>query len=364
MTANEQLRDLVLSHQIGLNRLANGEVRRVLSLLSRIDMLLRESLASSVGLPDLMRLERLLAEVQNAIPGVYRDMHTLMRERLIEAGAVEGDVSLRLLERALPREILFALADAVVPSPAFIRQVALSRPFQGKLLRHWNQRLEVNTRRALSKAIRDGIREGDSIPEIMRAIRGTRAAKFTDGILSRVTGAQAEALTRTAVQHVMQGVRLKTYQDSGVVNGYQWLSTLDMRTTLEYCVPRDHLMWDLNFTAIGHNYTWGGGPGRIHWNCRSSSTAVLKSWRELGVDKDDLPASARASMDGRVAGTTDAESWLRRQLSNPARRRSLEQTWGVQRVEWFEAGRLDVADMVKRDGGLLTLRELRQIHGL
>ena len=363
MTANEKLRDLILSHQIGINRLANREVRRVLSILARIE---RELVRVAGSLPlgvGSYRLELLLGELQRIIPETYAELHGYLRERLVELGTAESQIARELLRQAVPREVRFLLAGEAELPRAFLVHLARSRPFQGKLLHNWARRLEAITRRAVAGVIREGIREGMSIPQIVRLIRGTRANGYTDGVLA-LGRRQAEAVARSAVQHVMQGARVKTYQESGVVKGYQWLSTLDLRTTLEYCVPRDHLVWDLHFSPVGHEFTWGGGPGRIHWNCRSSNTAVLKSWRDLGVDKDELPPSARASMDGKVAGTTTAEDWLKRQLTDPGRRAQLVATWGKERVELFESGRLGIADMVKHDGGLIRLRDLRRLYGL
>lgn len=368
MSSSETLRDLLLSHQVGINRLTNREVRRVASILSRIDRELVRIVGDTGSLVggDTFRLERLFSELQVTIKGAYADLHKYLRERLPELGAAEGEFSAALLRRSVPDPVLFALGKEVsgILDPAFLKHVSQSRPFQGKLMGEWARRLESNTRRAIGQAVREGIREGSSIQKVARLIRGTRASGFTDGILQKVTRQQAEAMTRTAIQHIMQAARRKTFQNSSVVKGFQWLSTLDLRTTLEYCVPRDHLVWDMHYAPIGHGYTWGGGPGVIHWNCRSSSTAVLKSWKEMGIDAKELPKSSRASMDGQVAGGTTAEGWLKRQLGKPSRRRILEKTWGVERVKLFESGRLTVADMTKFDGGLIRLRDLRKIHGL
>jgi len=368
LNANEHLRDLILSHQVGLNRLTNREVKRAVSILARIDRELDRIVRtdSLVLGTTTFRLERLLSEMQTVIAEAYDELHEYLRKRLPDMGAAEGEFAARLLNRAMPEPVKVALgAEASgLLSREFLTHLSQSRPFQGKLLGRWAQRLETNTRRAIAKAVRDGIKEGSSIQKVARLIRGTRATNFTNGILQRVTRQQAEAVVRTATQHVMQGARRKTFQNSRVVKGYQWLSTLDLRTTVDYCVPRDHLTWDLHFAPIGHGYTWGGGPGVIHFQCRSSSTAVLKSWQELGINAKELPRSSRASMDGQVAGGTTAEKWLKGQLGKPSRRSILEKTWGPERLSLFESGRLSIGDMVKRDGGLISLADLREIHGL
>ena len=75
----------------------------------------------------------------------------------------------------------------------------------------------------------------------------------------------------------------------------QWVSTLDARTT-EICRIRDGLKYAVGtHKPIGHLVPWLGGPGRAHWQCRSASVPVLKSWREMGVDMGEMDAGTRAT---------------------------------------------------------------------
>ena len=64
--------------------------------------------------------------------------------------------------------------------------------------------------------------------------------------------------------------------NKNLVESKIWLSTLDSRTTPLICGVRDGLEYTLDNEPVGHGYNWDAGPGRIHWNCRSTSIPKLK----------------------------------------------------------------------------------------
>jgi len=128
-------------------------------------------------------------------------------------------------------------------------------------------------------------------------------------------------------------------------------------------VTKDYIV---NIDAIkfsGHVYNletvkgWYVANGIITHNCRCSLVPVLRTWRELGVNIDEMKPSTRASMDGSVEDTS-FNDWLKRQ---PTAR--IEKVMGKGRAELFQAGKLSINDMV--DGVRpMTLGELRAKHGI
>jgi len=123
---------------------------------------------------------------------------------------------------------------------------------------------------------------------------------------------------------------------------------------------RDGLQYsaDGKHTPIGHKVPWGAGPGRLHFNCRSVSVPVLKSWRELGFDVDELSAGTRASMDGQVPAEQTYGQWLARQ---PADRQ--DEILGVERARLLRAGKLTVERFHDDKGRWLSLADLRKRLG-
>lgn len=89
-------------------------------------------------------------------------------------------------------------------------------------------------------------------------------------------------------------------------------------------------------------------------NCRSTSVPVLKTWRELGIDEDEIPKTTRASMDGQVAQDTTFESWLKRQSIERQ-----EASLGKEKAALWRAGKITLRDLLDQDGRPLTLEQLK-----
>lgn len=89
-------------------------------------------------------------------------------------------------------------------------------------------------------------------------------------------------------------------------------------------------------------------------NCRSTQVPVTKSWRELGIDMDELEPSTRASMDGQVSAELTYSKWLQRQS-----RARQEEILGVTRAALVRDGKLPVDELYSDRGAYLTIEQLR-----
>ncbi len=101
----------------------------------------------------------------------------------------------------------------------------------------------------------------------------------------QVTYDNAAGLIRTSVQTVANEARNRLFAaNDDVVKGVMHVSTLDTRTT-DICKERDGKVWSLpDYKPLGHSIPWNGGPGgTLHYGCRSTTSPVLKSWKELGA---------------------------------------------------------------------------------
>jgi SPP1 gp7 family putative phage head morphogenesis protein len=156
-------------------------------------------------------------------------------------------------------------------SALLVNPLSVEGPDNGKLLQAFINETNGKQLEAVGNAIRSGYYRGDTTEQVIRDIRGTRAAKFKDGIIARV-GRSIETTTRTALQHSAVQAREQTWDaNSDIVKGVKWTSTLDGRTSV-ICRSLD-----------GEEFKLREGPRPpIHINCRSSVTAVLDSrFKEL-----------------------------------------------------------------------------------
>lgn len=105
----------------------------------------------------------------------------------------------------------------------------------------------------------------------------------------------------------------------------------------------------------GTVYPVNSGPRPpAHPNCRSTTTYVLKSFKELGVDLPEFSESTRASMDGQVPAKLTYNEWLKGKDAA-----FQNDVLGPTRAKLFRAG-MPVDRFVNRAGDRLTLDALRQ----
>jgi hypothetical protein len=169
-----------------------------------------------------------------------------------------------------------------------------------------------------------------------------------------------EALVRTSINHATnQGRQMVWESNSDILKGVRWVSTLDTRTT-PICQQRDGKVGPV---VDDPNWSPPEGADRLdppfarppaHPNCRSTTTAVTKSWKELGFNVDELPAGTRASMDGQVPANMTYFEWLAKQ--SPERQKDI---LGPTRFDLWHTEGVKPERFVNDKGRLLTLDELR-----
>lgn len=335
------LADATTRHAVLIERLKAGEVRKFEPFLREIDRDLRERLTRG-GITEFQRgrLERMLAEIDAMLAGVLGRFTRQMELDLREFAAYEAGATGAMLTSAG--------FTANVPAAGLVWAAASTQPLQagkGKLLAPFIVDWSKSQREAVTGAIRLGVAQGQTAPEIVRAIRGTKAANFADGLLA-VTSRHAETVVRTAVAHVGTVARSETYAaNADVLKGEQWSSTLDMRTSA-ICRSLD-----------GRVFKLGEGPmPPAHPNCRSVRIPLLSDEFAF-LTKGEM----RSSVDGPVDAGETFYSWIRKQPAKfqdnaigPARGKLLRD--GGLSAERFAALQLD------RRFKPLTLKEMARLE--
>lgn len=251
-----------------------------------------------------------------------------LQQDLSEAGVREVNKWLAGLEQGFKRELtkgsnllvqqleqsagLFAAFEAVDITQAMVKGVKLKAPtttqawnlakktgmgHSGELLDDFIGNFAGGEAKRVTNIFRRGFQQGQTNYEIVRAVRGTKAMNFRDGILE-VTRRNAAAVVRTSVQHAASVGRQATWKaNSDIVEKYQWVSTLDARTTAK-CKSLD-----------GKQFEIGEGPSPpIHVNCRSTTVAVLNP------EFDFLAKGrTRSSVEGPVPASQTYYDWLKKQ---------------------------------------------------
>lgn len=343
-TANDHLRDSAVAHQIGLMRYSNATVRKIIALLNRsendlVRQILRYDFREVGPTYSRARLEKMLEAVRVITSEAYAVLRKEFTTTLKSLAEYEAEFQVSALDTAATIDL-----DLVVPTPSQLFAAVNARPFQGRQLKDWYAGLEAGAQARLRQAIQLGFTEGETIDQIVRRVRGTKARQFKDGILE-VSRRGAEALVRTAINHTANAARNELFKaNTDVIKGVLWVSTLDSRTTL-LCASRD-----------GNVYPPDSGPRPpAHINCRSTTAPILKSWKEMGINLKEAPAGTRASMDGQLPAETTFDKWLR---TRP--KEFQEDLLGVTKSKLFRDGGLTLDRFVDRVGVEYTLDQLRK----
>jgi hypothetical protein len=360
-TANEDLRNRLISHQIGIRRFTTQELAEILRILNRGERGLRRELArrlASFGVVagdvetpvGIIRLETMLDDLQAIRREYLRELQGVFAADLEELARYEQGFTAGLVRRSVPTPIP---VDMLLASDALIRSIVRSDPFQGRILREHFERLSRKNGPAavaMREAIEDGLLTGQPLLGIVRKVNRTAL-----GLERRAV----TAIVHSAIHHVTGSMRDEVARlNSDLIEAQQWLSTLDLKTT-EMCIVRDGHTYDaVTHEPLDGGPPWDAGPGRLHWNCRSDSTYVMKSWEELGVNANELTGSMRASMNGHVPAETDYEEWLSGRSAA-----EVDRVFGKAKGAMWRNGVISADDLIGR-GGLdpISLRRLWRDH--
>lgn len=232
-TVNERLKDAAVRNQVFLTRYGTSTANRIVALLQAADRDLVGTIRDrmerirqrgyDLGPATTKRLQSLL----EAIRTQSADMHAALRDDLtadlISLAELETDIFARRLNEAVGVDL-----GNLRPAPEVLRSVVTSRPFQGRLLREWVADMDAAKARELKTTINLGIVEGQTTDDIIARVRAK----------NDMTYHRAGALVRTSINHVATRARdLLFSANDDVVEGVEWVSTLDSRTCLVAGTP-------------------------------------------------------------------------------------------------------------------------------
>lgn len=339
--AQPALADATIRHAVLIERLKSGEVAKFDKFLREIDRNLRERLTrDGITAFQRNRLEAMLAEIDAMLAGVLGRFTRQMELDLREFAGYEAGATAVMLDTAG--------VAATVPATGLVWAAASTQPLQaskGKLLAGFIKDWTDSERTAVTGAIRLGVAQGQTAAELVRTIRGTKAANYADGLLA-VTSRHAEAVVRTAVAHVGMTARHETYTaNEDVLAGYQWDATLDHRTCVT-CQALD-----------GRVFKFGKGPREpAHVQCRCATIPLLSD--EFAFLNE---GAMRSSKDGPVDASTTYYGWLKTQSAS-----FQDDALGATRGKLFRDGGLSAqrfaALQLDRRWEPLTLAELRKLE--
>lgn len=351
-SANDVLVDLFMERAIDLLRFEAGTRRQVFDLLRVME---REIIAKITSIDPTGtarvryqrgRLEKLLKAVRATIRASYRDVDVLLAREVRNLADIEATWTGRAMNAATQ----VAFVDAGL-SRRQLDTLVSEILIQGAPTREWWSRQAAGMADRFADEMRRGVALGEPNSKLIQRVRG---AVDSPGLM-RLSRSSAERLVRSSVQTAANAARNATFaENADLISAVKWNATLDTRTS-HWCIVRDGLLYEpTDHKPIDHNVPWLEGPGALHWGCRSTSVPVLKSWRELGIDEDEVPETTRASIDGKVPADTTFEAWLKRQS-----KQRQDTVLGDTKADWWRRGKITFRDLLDQSGRPLSTEELR-----
>ena len=335
MNTNDEILDLLLKRDLLLQRVSNGLSKEVAS--QYIKMI--DEAINSLGRVDisLINMNKIIKEINSNIGLDYASVEDNFNEIAItEASfipkAINGIVAVDIMNKTLPD----SLVNKIVKNSYLSDGLTIKQGFE---------KLDTRLQETFQNQIRLGVLNGDTTQTIIKNLK----PYMTDFKDNRI-----EALVKTAVSTVVNNTRMETYkQNESIFSGYQHHSVIDNRTTF-ICAERDTKRWNLDLKPIGHKLPFKQVP--VHWKCRSIMLPITKSYRELGLDIDEIPIGTRSSLNGQIPADTSFTKWFEKQSAD-----FKENYLGKGRYELYKDNKITLSDLVNQQGRTLTIKELRKL---
>lgn len=343
--ASKRLTDIATRHQVYLERLKSGQVKKFDPVLKRLESAIVEVVAAidAAKMSDMkkIQLREVLAELRTAQTQIMVESVADMMLELEKISGYEAEFEAKTFEQ-LTKDVSVAYIPA---KKAYAEALARPMSVNGQLLEPFINDWSAKEVGNVSNLIRKGYADGWTNQQMIQAVRGTKKLQYADGIIASI-GRNADAVVRTAVQHVASTSRMATWSaNSDIVEGYEYVATLDSKTT-QTCRSLD-----------GKVFKLGEGPvPPVHIRCRSTTVAKVSSKFDF-LDE----GATRSSKDGYVSADLSYYDWLKTQPKN-----FQDTALGPTRAKLFRDGGLSADKFAKLNLGRnfqpLTLDEMRKLE--
>jgi len=339
MPLSKVLFDDTIELHLDMERVAIESRATIVKLLENLEKELIAKVANGVTDWSKARIDKQLKEASTVIKQYYDEAAGIARDTTTSVAQVSASATATSLSAAVGGQV----AIGVLPTDAYLETLAGNTIIQGAIQADWWSRQAGDTAFKFQSAVRQGLVGAETTPQIVKRVRGVLD-------LSR---RNAETLVHTSVQSVANTTREKIFADNDdVMAGKEWSAALD-RKTCPTCGALDNKRWTTDSKPINHSMVYQIPPK--HFRCRCSMVPVLKTWRELGINMDELPDGTRASMDGQVTDKTFAD-WLKRKTETDPT--FADRTLGKGRAELWKSGKITMDQMIS-GGKPLSLSELQ-----
>ena len=372
---------------IDLNRYSNRVAREIVTNYNNVILDLTNKLATidEVSSPaTVARIRSMLVQFRESLEGWSVEGTKYMADQMQALAVFQTDFVANELQKVLPRGA--ANVNTVQVSGDFARSIVYTDPTRvniltlptlesqvgrtfsltaakgstitlpsGQVIEKAFRGIAESQAEFISREIRVGITEGESLPKISKRLRGrlrfganqemtAKAQALAGGNGMRLANNQVRTIVRTTVNQVQTMASQEVYAaNQDVTSRYEYVATLDSKTTA-LCGSLD-----------GKTFKYGEGPmPPQHFNCRSTTVPV--------IDDDDLRRKfpdTRPSSVGRVSQDESYPDWLNKNPSMQSEALGNKKPFFNYLVKTKnKSPREALRQIIKDDGTELSLKDL------
>lgn len=341
MSSNAGLIDSATRHQIFVQRYAAGREKEAAEFIERLIKEVNRRLSENVTELSQARLQQIIVDLRLYASELFGEFEQSLIDEMMEFVEYEAEFTQKMLNTNV--QATTAIPNVTQMQSAIFTSIMDLEPTRGYRIRDALAIFGQKKAEQIVQTIRDGIALGDTNDQIRRSATE----------LERLQKNQAASLVRTITNHVsVQARDLTLRENDDLFDGYEWVATLDSRTSL-ICASRD-----------GKIYPFGDNPEvspkpPAHFSCRSTIIPVVKPEFDLAADVTGKRPAKSATGVEQVSAQTTYEGWLRRQPAS-----FQDEILGSARGQLFRKGNLSIGRFVDDQGRTLTLDELRRLEPL
>lgn len=228
-----------------------------------------------------------------------------------------------------------------VPPEGAMSAILNTSLIEGATIGAWLKDLENSQAFDVERAVKLGMTLGETNAQLANRLKSTMELSMRN----------AQSIVITATSAVANKARMDFYSaNDEVLKGYQSLTVLDGKTS-DICISYSGSKYDINFKPIGNSKPYRPTPR--HFRCRSTHIPILKTWRELGIDEDELPTGTQSSDAGYLPQDYTFNDFLKTKTKEYQ-----NDVLGAGRAQLWRDGKITLSQLVNQQGKSLSLKEL------
>ncbi|MEA2090944.1 MAG: phage minor head protein [Campylobacterota bacterium] len=334
---SDTMADLAIVRELTLQKFKNSHSQDV----SNAYQIIIDDISSSIRNADAITLKNMRKTILELKERVTPDLE-FVEPDLNELANIEASYTASSVNAMAGMEVF-----KNVPSDAALSNIYKSTLMQGAVLKDWYKSLDASMQKDLDKAIKLGVSIGEDNHTLAKRVEKSLGVSKRHSKTIAITGAST----------VSNQARHMTYESNDdVIKGWEYLATLDKRTS-DFCKAYSRKTWDMDKKPIGHKFPFRQPPHQTHWRCRSQILPILKSWKEMGIDMEEIGEGTQSSLDGAISSDISFNDWLKTKD-----KKFVDDLLGKGRAKLFLDGKITTSDLINQRGETLSLKELKALN--